>query len=48
MYFARKNVSEGRLVPGIRIIGAGTLEQLCRDLNKKEGLGENIRDESNH
>ena len=34
-----KNVSEGRLVPGIRIIGAGTLEQLCRDLNKKEGLG---------
>ena len=34
-----KNVREGRLVPGIRIIGAGTLEQLCRDLNKKEGLG---------
>lgn len=26
-----KNVREGRLVPGIRIIGAGTLEQLCRD-----------------
>ena len=37
-----KNVSEGRLVPGIRIIGAGTLEQLCRDLNKKEGLGGKI------
>lgn len=33
MYFARKNIREGRLVPGIRIIGAGTLEQLCRDLN---------------
>lgn len=37
-----KNIREGRLVPGIRIIGAGTLEQLCRDLNKKEGLGEKI------
>lgn len=37
-----KNVREGRLVPGIRIIGAGTLEQLCRDLNKKEGLGGKI------
>ena len=37
-----KNVREGRLVPGIRIIGAETLEQLCRDLNKKEGLGGKI------
>ena len=37
-----KNVREGRLVPGIRIIGAGTLEQFCRDLNKKEGLGGKI------
>lgn len=40
-----KNVSEGRLVPGIRIIGAKTLEQLCVDLNKKENSGENVSDE---
>ena len=38
-----KNVREGRLVPGIRIIGAGTLEQLCRDLNDNtEDLKEKI------
>ena len=38
-----KNIREGRLVPGIRIIGAGTLEQLCRDLNDNtEDLKEKI------
>lgn len=40
-----KNVSEGCLVPGIRIIGAKTLEQLCVDLNKKENFVENVSDE---
>ena len=42
-----KNVREGRLVPGIRILGAETLEQLCTVLNKKESSEKNVTDETN-
>lgn len=42
-----KNVTEGRLVPGIRILGADTLEQLCVSLNKREGISEIIKSTEN-
>lgn len=42
----KKNVREGRLVPGIHILGAETLEQLCDVLNKKEEAGENVPGEN--